>query len=188
MRRYRRVGKTIRPRGRSSMVPAGIAPVAQRIERRFPKPCVAGSSPAGGASKSRGHSCKCSGGPRKECGSLQAVPLPSAPHGAPTRRRPHRARRRQGLPGRSPRRSHRSRRRSWLIASASLATVSEGRPLSESIGEAGASSTTRSTSGVVNHRLRVTGWSAGARTDTPASSPETSSRRRSGNAGISQTP
>ena len=25
------------------------APVAQRIERRFPKPCVAGSSPAGGA-------------------------------------------------------------------------------------------------------------------------------------------
>ena len=24
------------------------APVAQRIERRFPKPCVAGSSPAGG--------------------------------------------------------------------------------------------------------------------------------------------
>ena len=26
-----------------------LAPVAQRIERRFPKPCVAGSSPAGGA-------------------------------------------------------------------------------------------------------------------------------------------
>jgi hypothetical protein len=25
------------------------APVAQWIERRFPKPCVAGSSPAGGA-------------------------------------------------------------------------------------------------------------------------------------------
>ena len=28
------------------------APVAQRIERRFPKPCVAGSSPAGGADQS----------------------------------------------------------------------------------------------------------------------------------------
>ena len=27
----------------------GIAPVAQGIERRFPKPCVAGSNPAGGA-------------------------------------------------------------------------------------------------------------------------------------------
>ncbi len=26
-----------------------LAPVAQRIERRFPKPCVAGSIPAGGA-------------------------------------------------------------------------------------------------------------------------------------------
>ena len=28
-----------------------LAPVAQRIERRFPKPCVAGSNPAGGARK-----------------------------------------------------------------------------------------------------------------------------------------
>lgn len=27
-----------------------FAPVAQRIERRFPKPCVGGSSPLGGAS------------------------------------------------------------------------------------------------------------------------------------------
>src|SRR5205809_3152211 len=27
------------------------APVAQGIERRFPKPCVAGSNPAGGATK-----------------------------------------------------------------------------------------------------------------------------------------
>ena len=26
-----------------------FAPVAQRIERRFPKPCVGGSSPLGGA-------------------------------------------------------------------------------------------------------------------------------------------
>src|SRR5437764_5005634 len=33
---------------RSSTCPA---PVAQRIERRFPKPCVAGSSPAGGANE-----------------------------------------------------------------------------------------------------------------------------------------
>src|SRR5256885_9531263 len=30
----------------------GPAPVAQGIERRFPKPCVAGSNPAGGATKS----------------------------------------------------------------------------------------------------------------------------------------
>ena len=30
---------------------AGPAPVAQGIERRFPKPCVAGSNPAGGATK-----------------------------------------------------------------------------------------------------------------------------------------
>src|SRR5207245_11327936 len=32
-----------------SPVPPPPAPVAQRIERRFPKPCVAGSTPAGGA-------------------------------------------------------------------------------------------------------------------------------------------
>ncbi len=32
---------------------AGPAPVAQGIERRFPKPCVAGSNPAGGTSDSR---------------------------------------------------------------------------------------------------------------------------------------
>jgi hypothetical protein len=31
-----------------------VAPVAQGIERRFPKPCVAGSNPAGGATVSAG--------------------------------------------------------------------------------------------------------------------------------------
>ena len=35
--------------GVSATDPSQLAPVAQRIERRFPKPCVAGSSPAGGA-------------------------------------------------------------------------------------------------------------------------------------------
>jgi 4-hydroxyacetophenone monooxygenase len=35
-------------RARESPYDAAAAPVAQRIERRFPKPCVAGSSPAGG--------------------------------------------------------------------------------------------------------------------------------------------
>ncbi len=42
-------------RGRAQLWPTTLArlsaPVAQRIERRFPKPCVAGSIPAGGANE-----------------------------------------------------------------------------------------------------------------------------------------
>ena len=40
-----------------------FAPVAQRIERRFPKPCVGGSSPLGGASVFG----STFGGPVQEC-------------------------------------------------------------------------------------------------------------------------
>jgi hypothetical protein len=55
-----RIGRTHNPRfaaqvespapvGFSARLSPSPAPVAQGIERRFPKPCVAGSNPAGGA-------------------------------------------------------------------------------------------------------------------------------------------